>query len=697
MHEWIKCFLLCSRWQGAGGAVQRAALVVGCCLLLASLPARAQRDLSARQSEERLSVVQSNARLHALLAEASGGTGKERRSSRLRRAAALYRKILAAASPGLSPGAADAVRHHVAQAAWLMPDDVFEQAVDGARDENPEDWSFRTGAGEGLLAWWRSRDLSLRTEANERLREHLRRVAHAERTYPSDERFTRFDARGEVYVRYGKPPQRTEVDYNQADFQREVFRFGVPVSAPDFPRNELWLYPELGQSAYYLFIKRGGHYRLARSTNELLPPQLRNNFNRSDRSLNKAVSAMAALRYIYRQLSMFHIDYSGRYANVNDYVLQQEEEARKGEVGLGTRGRQRKIGTGVGSQQVTVTKDPLTGLVLPSRKVRQTLDRSYSADHRAARRRAQSVPRERTDLAGVASPLAVAVRTARFLEDDGATRTEVYWALRPGALRLPEGEREKHGVQYVNRSRPLVSFTALRQNEAYERQKMFHKQYLLRGTTPQAAYRAIPPQQVSFRSTDEVYHLGLQWTHQMVQVREKGERFLPGPLVREQRARHESLRRLSPDETRIEMSDLRPMVLPREAGLQGSNLDEAAVLYPFDQLAPGTPLLLYFEAYHLRYGTDDQTRYTVEYEVQRRTERGGLARLFRSAQERSTATQTTYSSQKRSVEEYILLDLGEWEQGREGQIRIVVRLTDETTGQEVERAVQFEVESRAAE
>ena len=318
-------------------------------------------------------------------------------------------------------------------------------------------------------------------------------MTYAERTYPALEGTSRVDARGEIYIRYGEPSVQMEVDYNEASFQTKVFRFGVPVSLSDFPANELWLYPKIDASGYYLFVKQGSTYRLATSTVELLPSTLRHNFSRSKRGLNKAVSAMAALRYIYRQLAMYHIDFSDRYNTVARYMARQEERAMKAEMGASTRGSQVRVGEGIGRQQTVVTEDPVAGLSLPHEKVQRILDQSRMADRRARQRRRNNMPRQRTQFGAEAAPLLTAVRIARFLKPNGATGTEVYWGLPPGALRLSERQREMYDGKRLARSRPLLHFTAVRQGADGEHKVVCRKRYLLQSSASQGASRTIPP------------------------------------------------------------------------------------------------------------------------------------------------------------------------------------------------------------
>jgi len=94
-------------------------------------------------------------------------------------------------------------------------------------------------------------------------------------------------------------------------------------------------------------------------------------------------------------------------------------------------------------------------------------------------------------------------------------------------------------------------------------------------------------------------------------------------------------------------------------------------------------LLLYFEVYHLTYDADDQTRYTVEYEMTRRTDGG----LLRKGNEDRISAATEYAGDSRTARETILLDLSELDAA--GELDVTVRVTDEVTGRQVERTLPF--------
>ena len=115
----------------------------------------------------------------------------------------------------------------VAQLLPLLPEQVKRQVL-GASEEP---------AGPLLLAWWRRQDPLPASDANERLLEHLRRVAYAEEHYFCDVCPAGYDARGEVYVRYGAPERETEITFDDPQLIDEIYQPGVAISPGDFPDN----------------------------------------------------------------------------------------------------------------------------------------------------------------------------------------------------------------------------------------------------------------------------------------------------------------------------------------------------------------------------------------------------------------------------------------------------------------------------
>jgi hypothetical protein len=143
---------------------------------------------------------------------------------------------------------------------------------------------------------------------------------------------------------------------------------------------------------------------------------------------------------------------------------------------------------------------------------------------------------------------------------------------------------------------------------------------------------------------------------------------------------------------RLEMSDVKVLSAP-DAEVSPARLQAQATPYPFQTVTNDTPLLLSFELYHLSRGPDDQTRYTIAYEVAGRTRRG-WTRLFRGQDTQQTSTETTVTGTERRTEELILLDLSEIERDEAQDVRVTVRVTDETSGDTIARTVDFVLQGR---
>jgi hypothetical protein len=280
----------------------------------------------------------------------------------------------------------------------------------------------------------------------------------------------------------------------------------------------------------------------------------------------------------------------------------------------------------------------------------------------------------------------MAVRTARFLNDDGTTRTEVYWAPEPDALKPTEAQLDTLAAQDdMALDEFIVRLTATQQAADYQSRVVNQRHYHLTGLGGSGA--TIPARTFQTQHGDSaLYHLDVQWDQFLTHTRSDDAAPRLGPRLKVATLQRDSLRALSSDERILEMSDVRPMILPNKST---GSVEDAALPYPFEDVTANTPLMLYFEAYHLPFGANDRTRYTVEYRVQRRTERGDLMRLFRGEDERSTTVSTTNEGTSRTAREYIMLDLADWDVGTDTNLTVTVRVIDEHSGQRTERDVNF--------
>ncbi len=498
------------------------------------------------------------------------------------------------------------------------------------------------GAGARLAAWWRSRDPLPATPRNERLIEHLERVAHATKTFGHPLAPLGFDDRAKIYIRLGPPTRTTAVMIDQNAPLRP--QLSDPLTS-FYPEGVFWVYDHVDDTAQYLFVReRGRPFRLGRPV-DLVPPSLRG--KRSDLRL------MEAMMDIYRMLALYHRKghYGSMYEQIENYLGLLEDYAFAG-----------RLPSPRGTYRATPPA--------PKATVFSMLSRARAEDRRAIWSREARVPPAYTNVFDDVDRLPVEVRWARFLDPDGTTRTEVYWGLRTRDL-APSKKRkkslEKEG--FTPTRQYLVEMTALRQTDDFRaRDRQVTRRLLADEARDETA--VIPAQTFVARGDTGRFALALQWDVFWSAV---GAAVARGPKIKVGAYHIGVLEALSNDPARLEMSDLKPLRLFDPAGAP----DEAAP-YPHGALTPEIPFGLYFEVYHLAFGPDDRAHFTVAYEVSRQGERG----------ERITAT-TPYTSDHRTAAETIFLDLHRLR--AEGRFEVAVHVTDDTTGRTVTRTLTFDV------
>lgn len=620
-------------------------------------------------------------------------TPEELRGERLQ-AVEIYQSLLGHVRPDTSSDLKVLFQRRVAQIAPLMSDDVLGRVIQEDRSTDADSWTFQAEAGRVLQEWWRGLDPFSQTEENERLEEHLGRLVHVQQEYECSERTSALDDRGIIHLRFGAPYKQRSIDYQNGEFFKEVFRFGVHVSSSDFPSSEIWLYPHIDESGYYLFAEESSSdcFQIAEA-NDLLPNHLTMQRGNNERGLNIAYSAMKAMEAIYRELALYHIDYSGRYTEIANYVGVQEmkaAQARAAEMtgmeqqsSLGE--QQAKVGAGVG-QTRHVFKNSLMGIDFPNQFVPRMVSRAKREDAMAAKRRKEAMPRQHTTLLNRAAHLPVAVQTARFLTEDGETQTEVYWGVLASALKLETEEDEETSPS------SLLNLSVVQYDAGHESRQRVQRRYRL-PPDPESERNAIIPTPIVLDGTSELSHLGLQWTQyqlwQTDSTSEQGDAM--GPKRRLATARADSLQPLRADGSRIEMSDVKVLSLPESTSPAVDDLAAQGTPYPFRTITAEIPLLLSFEVYHLTFDANDRTKYTVSYEAQGQTDRG-WTRLFRGQDTQRTSTEMTMEGTNRRTEETILLDLSQLDQDETQNVRVTVRVTDEVTGESVTRDLDFTLE-----
>lgn len=582
----------------------------------------------------------------------------------------LYTELIGRVGPDIPAEDRAVLQQYVAEIAPMLSDEDLARVIVHPQSGSAADWQFREGAGAYLQSWWRRSDPMPATEENERLEEHLTRRTHALAEYPCEDAPSQLDGRGLTYLRLGAPGHTHSILYDDADFRDDVFRFGVPVTPHDFPENELWSYPSISSSGYYIFASdRKGCY-VSSGVSGLLPDPLKQRRGRSDRAENISYSTLMALRYIYSELALFHIDFSSMASQIATYASFQETQGRAVEirndteedfVGAGAdKVDPRTVGNGM-NQTRTIVSSRNYGVSTPSEFVTSMMTSIDHADRQAWRER-QTMPDQVTDLVKSTEIIPIATRTARFLNRDGTTRTEVYWGIQKRHLRA--------STSSVDPS--ILTFDAVLLDSNYDPVNRGNDQYVLQAQSLRNDNVLVSPP-MSFNTDTPTFHLGLQWSQFSATTSRTGDVQL-GSRLRYASQRTDSLRALRAGGSELEMSDLRLMMTPGPSAPIAE-----AVSFPFDTITHDTPLLVYFEVYHLMFDADDLAQYTVTYEVEGRTP-SGWTRLFRDDATQQTSTEAEYSSTSRRSQEYIYLDLTQMKQSRTQDVRVTVRVTDTVSG-----------------
>jgi GWxTD domain-containing protein len=586
-------------------------------------------------------------------------------------AAMLYLRLIEAAGTEVHPADRVVVRRHVAQMLPLLPTEKRVEVAPNRKAFQRGEGTLRPNVGKRLAAWWRLQDPIPATGRNERVIEHLQRVTVAERRYATDRTAAGFDDRGRIYVRLGAPSDVVQLD-NEAITEDGLCPFcPVILTGGAFvPGNEYWIYADLGPYAQYLFVKRKGQYRLG-TVRDLLPPEIRGpTYSPSDppssilageasggqpQSL-KAGLALKVLRAYYKQMVRYQPDYLHLLNDIEQVLLRN---------------------LGMGSGPLDTATPPSVPVTVAGSRVNDV----GREDRRLSRERASTVPAVRSGYVDRGNQLPVAVRTARFLDGDGTTRTEVYWAVDPADL-APIPADQLHLMQQglLDPEQYLLRLTSVRYGLDDASRTVARTDYRIDADRDEpVVYSLMLP------AAHRRYHLALQWD-QYAAASDSAAAFMRRGTIRV-----DSLQPLPSAKDRLTLSDLVPLRAERLADVRTVRGATGFTLppYPYDYITPDTQLALYLEAYHLAVGADDRTRYSVEYRIERQVLKGGVRGWLGATEEEATIQATTYQGTTRTAREYIALDLSPYTEA--SRLRITVRVTDEVTGQQAERTIRFGV------
>ena len=563
----------------------------------------------------------------------------------------LYLRILERSGENLRSDADRAVlRRHLREVAVVLPKEIRTQtgvSFDPATCEvnvDPE-----PNAGDLLVKWWRQQDVLPATRHNERIYEHLQRVAHAREHYTHE---GRLDDRGKIYIRLGEPHRDVSIGMKHIE--------SVDAGDTRLRRNEFWTYHHVHERARYLFVEIDPNYFQVGGADDLFPPDMKTGITGATaRSQGQALEYLYEMERALRELATFHADYMSQATDVSNRAAWARD-----------------------NEQYNIGSDPIEGPA--GNFVRSMESKLESFEHQRAQKRAETVPPSYTSISENVPEFPIASRTARFLTPEGETRVELYWSAPTSGLALTEDLRERINQNIGSASTTLVQAVAVRETEDHVDAELRKKQFLVESSGQGQAI--LPPQTFSMVTGDSLFHLAMQWDQ--YSIREAGDRVQTGPVLRRQADRRDTLRALRNDPETLEMSDLKVLTVPDSAPATAVTSD-AAIPYPFETIRTEAPFALNFQVYHLGMEENGRTRYTVSYGVRQETDGGGFLGLFGGGDEQETTTTTTYEGDSRRTDEYIVLNLDDFADDRSGSLDVVVKVTDEVTGQQVERSLSL--------
>ena len=582
-------------------------------------------------------------------------------------ASELYMRALQAVPADGPERLRDTITTHLAAAAVLLSEG--QRAETGTErptaERMDEGWAAPQDFPTYLAAWWRREDPDLVTTRNERLEEHLQRLAYVWEAYRPE---GQLDDRGLIYMRFGEPQYTTTIPFDTPQMRERVIDEVPGITTFDFRDNEVWSFRHIDRNATYLFAEDKRRYYESEVLN-LLPRRLQRGFSPSGRGERDSQATVYALYETYQTLSNYAVEYGTRFSDISNYVFDLDMQRL------------------YGGQTQMMPESPAT---VAAREA----SRARTEDAWFVQQRERTVPDAESFVLHDMPQWDYALRAARFLESDGRTRTEVYWAVDASGIEEEDDRVQRLGIEApadVADERLLQSVIVHRaSNYAVEAQGSSVQQVYARRTNGQRTgwVEGTDTVVAAIEEDDAPYHVGLQWNgHLLGDVPDPDALTMEsaGPLTSLTRHRIDSLRTLDASGTTLEMSDLKPLRFDDPTADPST-----APPYPYAMLGPDTPVAIYFELYHLTVPDGENARYTVAYELVRREGRGLFARTFtEDIPDRSVTTLSQESGQPRT-DELILI---EWQDAWEGgTVELTVRVTDEATGATAERTLAFDID-----
>jgi GWxTD domain-containing protein len=536
----------------------------------------------------------------------------------------------------------------------ILPADVRVALGVAADDRTLADFRLPPDAGEQLRAFWRGSDRFPATTRNERLAEHLARVAAACGRYVADD--GRLDDRGRILIRFGEPPRRRAISEEfgaQLAASRTRSTVGYVLTGPTHepPESEIWVYPNVHSSLHFLFVydAKEGRFREG-GASELLPQTWVGSRRRSTELLR-------SMEYLYRQLSLQHPDYGFVYDEVADYLMSGRTSG---------------------------------GVVPPQVFSHTALSSSRTLDGRIARTREATAPPLYSNLREELETFKVDVRIARFLADDGRTRVEMYWGASTDAL-LPDRRTQRMMRDWgVDATEPGLEYllTTSAVQRAEDHAELDRRVQRFRIGPVDGQIGVLSPQSLILPASVEPTRLALQWD--LLVIDHGGEL---GPVIKYATKHYDDVAPLEAGEGRFEVSDIRPVLVRSPIG---DPADEAPhIVYPYSAIAPDIPVAAELEIYNLSADSEGRYRYTIDYSIERKGGRGLLGLGRGERRDTDGAVSAQFESLTSTDTALLMIDLARFD--ARGTIEVVILVTDDESGESIERRIEFNTSSPSSD
>jgi GWxTD domain-containing protein len=525
-----------------------------------------------------------------------------------------------------------------------------------------------------LLKFWRASDPTPATILNERLIEHLQRVEYATKHYPAG-LVRGFDDRGMIYVKLGTPSGVASAGVTATDARRNY----------NFLPHEVWFYefiaPELhfpfvhlqDKRAYVLVdgiekaITGGGVSSLWRTyiKREEVPSS-----EGSYRGINQETPELDRRLLFYKRLAVSSSIFYNRVLQLEDILTKMAADD---------------------------SPKPL------SYWNKFAVDRMTFLDQEAASFRSRTTPEVLGDPLPDIEPLPIFVRTARFLEEDGRTRLEVYLGLLKNDLGLkPSAPQLQLDTLFVKIA-AAVEDTSLRPTSTAHRQLVVFDEGGEPPPNNQSAGRHLLLEQLALNTELSDFFVSGQvesWLATLDRGLTSQDSLTPILNLRSQAMiklgafRTEQQKAFRFESGSLLLSDLQlsSQIIPA-ADHPTPNKGELYVApYPFQRVDRQKQLFIYFEIYGLRLSPEATTRYRIGYEAAELKSKQSLAARIKSllgGRERSeVALESEYEGASANSREWIALDLSALSPG---EITLTVTVKDLISGESTKRAIVIEL------